>query len=134
MEEMKRVFQEAKKKLEAYSDQNKENGYSLILWDDERMIENGRGKSRAILRQLAWALGHKIGQAIKADFLSYDTLRVMVRRVNEVMLAGALKAIEERAGSGWLEKEAAAWAERSVNGEIEKELAERIWREAETDD
>lgn len=134
MEEMKQVFQEAKKKLEAYSDQSKENGYSLIVWDDERMIENARGKSKEILRQLAWALGRKIGQTIKDDFLSFDTLQALVRRTNEVMLAGAVKVIEERAGHEWLIQEAAAYAERSVNGEIEKQLAERIWREAETDD
>ena len=134
MEEMKRVFQEAKKKLEAYSDQSMENGYSLIMWDDERMIEKARGKSKAILRQLAWALGRKIGLTIKDDLLSFDTLHVMLRRVNEIMVAGAVEAIEERAGSDWLNKEAAAFAERSVNGEIEKQLAERIWRESETDD
>ena len=134
MEEMKPVFQAAKKKLEAYAEQSKENGYSIIVWDDERMIEDARGKSKEILRQLAWALGRKIGQTIKDDFLSFDTLQALVRRTNEIMLAGAVNAIEERAGSGWLEKEAAAYAERSVNGEIEKQLAERIWREAETDD
>ena len=134
MEEMKPLFQESKKRLEAYSDQNVENGYSLIMWDDERMIEKARGKSKAILRQLAWALGRKIGQTIKADLLSFDTLHVMIRRVNEVMLAGALEAIKERAGSDWMKREAAAYAERSVNGEIEKQLSERIWRESETDD
>ena len=134
MEEMKTLFQESKKRLEAYSDQSKENGYSLIMWDDERMIENARGKSKAILRALAWILGRKIGQTIKADLLSFDTLHVMVRRVNEIMLAGALEAIEERAGSEWLVREAAAFAERSVNAEIEKQVAERIWRESETDD
>jgi len=134
MEEMKPVFQEVKKKLEAYSDQSMENGYSLIMWDDEQMVEKARGKSKEILRQLAWTLGRKIGLTIKDDFLSFDTLHVMIRRVNEIMLAGALEAIEERAGSDWLKREAAAYAERSVNGEIEKQLAERIWREAETDD
>ena len=134
MEKMKTLFQESKKRLEAYSDQNVENGYSLIMWDDERMIENTRGKSKAILRQLAWILGRKIGLAIKADLLSFDTLQVLVRRTNEVILAGALEAIKERAGSDWLNREAAAYAERSVHGEIEKQLAEKIWREAETDD
>lgn len=134
MDEMKPVFQEVKKKLEAYAEQSKKNGYSIIVWDDERMIENARGKSKEILRQLSWALGRKIGQTIKDDFLSFDTLHAMVRRVNEIMLAGAVEAIEERAGSDWLEREAAAYAERSVNGEIEKQLAERIWRESETDD
>ena len=96
MEEMKPLFQESKKRLEAYSDQSKENGYSLIMWDDERMIENARGKSKAILRALAWILGRKIGLVIKEDLLSFDTLHVMIRRVNEVMLAGALEAIKER--------------------------------------
>lgn len=134
MEEMKPVFQEAKKKLEAYAEQSKENGYSIIVWDDEQVIENASGKSKEILRQLAWALGRKIGQTIKDDFLSFDTLQVLVRRTNEIMLAGAVKAIEERAGHEWLIREAAAYAERSVNGEIEKQLAEKIWRESETDD
>ena len=134
MKELKQKFQEVEAELEAYADQKGENGYSLIVWDEEKMMETTRGKSRDVMRQSAWILGRKIGEAIKKDCLSTETLLKILRRSNEIILAGALEAIEERAGTDWLNREVFAYMMKARAGEVEKQLAEQIWKEAETDD
>ena len=134
MKELKRKFQEVNAELKAYADQKQENGYSLIVWDEEKMMETTRGKSRDVMRQSAWILGRKIGEAIKKDCLSIETLLKILRRSNEIIIAGALEAIEERAGTDWLKREAVAYVKKTRAGEVEKQLAEQIWKEAETDD
>ena len=134
MKELKRKFQEVNAELKAYADQKQENGYSLIVWDEEKMMETTRGKSRDVMRQSAWILGRKIGEAIKEDCLSIETLHKLIRRSNEIIIAGALEAIEERAGTDWLNREAFAYMMKARAGEVEKQLAEQIWKEAETDD
>lgn len=129
MSEMKAVFQGVKKTLEAYADRNPENGYSLIVWDGKNVNEKARGKMKEALKMRAWILGRCIGEGLKDDRLSLDVLGGVIKKVNEGILAGAIEAIEERAGADWLKKETEAMLRKHAIGKAEDALAELIWKE-----
>lgn len=129
MSEMEAVFQESKEKLEAYADRNEENGYSLIVWDGKNVNEKARGKMKDALKMRAWILGRCIGEGLKDDCLSLDVLEGVIKKVNEGILAGAIEAIEERAGADWLKKETEAMLRSDAIRKVEDMLAERIWKE-----